>query len=201
MAAGSARSSRPMGSRERAQDSRRRRPVVQCLRGGRLFGGRGDPALRHRLDLLLEGTGLSDGIGPGGFGRGHCRGTSVAEAVRWCVAAGGNRGRRCGSCSGPSCRENGRGSRQREGLCRGACGDRRCSDRPRRRGIEPGRGPMVDCVTGVKVGASGSHRLRACTHLDVDREQVLEAAAIIGRCVEAGVGDLVGSATGPYSRG
>jgi len=55
--------------------------------------------------------------------------------------------------------------------------------------------------TGVKVGASGSHRLRACTHLDVDREQVLEAAAIIGRCVEAGVGDLVGSATGPYSRG
>ena len=54
---------------------------------------------------------------------------------------------------------------------------------------------------GVKVGASGSHRLRACTHLDVDREQVLEAAAIIGRCVESGVGDLVGSVTGPYSRG
>ena len=54
---------------------------------------------------------------------------------------------------------------------------------------------------GVKVGASGSHRLRACTHLDVDRDQVLEAAAIIGRCVESGVGDLVGSATGPYSRG
>ena len=54
---------------------------------------------------------------------------------------------------------------------------------------------------GVKIGASGSHRLRACTHLDVDRDQVIEAAAIIGRCVEAGVGDLVGSATGPYSRG
>ena len=54
---------------------------------------------------------------------------------------------------------------------------------------------------GLKVGASGTYRLRACTHLDIDREQVLEAAAIIGRSVEAGVGDLVGSATGPYSRG
>ena len=72
--------------------------------------------------------------------------------------------------------------------------------------IDPEIGDATQLATkalemGVKVGASGAHRLRACTHLDVDREQVLEAAAIIGRCVEAGVGDLVGSATGPYSRG
>ncbi|MFP6702584.1 MAG: low specificity L-threonine aldolase, partial [Planctomycetaceae bacterium] len=72
--------------------------------------------------------------------------------------------------------------------------------------IDPGIGDATQLAAkafemGVKVGASGSHRLRACTHLDVDREQVIEAAAIIGRCVEAGVGGLVGSATGPYSRG
>jgi len=54
---------------------------------------------------------------------------------------------------------------------------------------------------GLKIGASGSHRLRACTHLDVSREQVLEAVEIIGRSVAEGVGHLSGSATGPYARG
>jgi hypothetical protein len=35
--------------------------------------------------------------------------------------------------------------------------------------------------------AGGTHRLRACTHLDVDRAGVLEAAKAIRECLGAGV--------------
>ncbi len=54
---------------------------------------------------------------------------------------------------------------------------------------------------GVKIGASGAYRLRACTHLDVDRDDVLKAAEVIGQCMTEGLGEVVGAATGPYSRG
>ena len=54
---------------------------------------------------------------------------------------------------------------------------------------------------GVRMGAVGSHRLRACTHLDVDRDDVLKAAEIVRSCVEQGFQDVPGSATGPYVRG
>ena len=54
---------------------------------------------------------------------------------------------------------------------------------------------------GVKIGAAGQYRLRACTHLDVDRDQVLQAAETVQQCVQEGFADLVGSATGPYARG
>lgn len=72
--------------------------------------------------------------------------------------------------------------------------------------IDPERGDATQLAVraaeeGVKIGASGPQRLRACTHLDVTREDVLEAVEIIGGCVAQGVGHLVGSATGPYARG
>lgn len=53
---------------------------------------------------------------------------------------------------------------------------------------------------GVKVGASGAQRLRACTHLDVSRDDVSHAAEILRKTVQAGFRQYKGSATGPYSR-
>ncbi len=53
----------------------------------------------------------------------------------------------------------------------------------------------------VLINASGPQRLRACTHLDVDRAAVLRAAQIVRESVAAGFADLPGSATGPYARG
>lgn len=54
---------------------------------------------------------------------------------------------------------------------------------------------------GVIILACGPQRLRACTHLDVDRDDVLKAAETVAQCVEIGFRDLVGAATGPYVRG
>ena len=54
---------------------------------------------------------------------------------------------------------------------------------------------------GVIINSTGSHRLRGCTHLDVNREDVLKAAGIIGECVAEGFRELAGSVTGPYARG
>ncbi|MGH7200251.1 MAG: low specificity L-threonine aldolase, partial [Planctomycetaceae bacterium] len=54
---------------------------------------------------------------------------------------------------------------------------------------------------GVKIGANGPQRLRACTHLNVSEEDVLSAAEILRECLTGGVGELVGAATGPYARG
>lgn len=54
---------------------------------------------------------------------------------------------------------------------------------------------------GVRIGASGPQRLRACTHLDVTREDVLRAAEIVGECVAAGFRQMPGAPTGPYARG
>jgi threonine aldolase len=54
---------------------------------------------------------------------------------------------------------------------------------------------------GLRIGAVGKQRLRACTHLDVDREDVLEAAEIIRGSVADGFHQMAGSLTGPYARG
>jgi len=54
---------------------------------------------------------------------------------------------------------------------------------------------------GVRIGASGPQRLRACTHLDVSRQDVLGAAEAIAKCVKAGFRQMAGTATGPYARG
>lgn len=54
---------------------------------------------------------------------------------------------------------------------------------------------------GVLINACGPLRLRACTHLDVDRDDVEQAANAIRDAVTAGFADRTGSTTGPYSRG
>lgn len=53
---------------------------------------------------------------------------------------------------------------------------------------------------GVKIGASGPQRLRACTHLDVSHDSVLQAADILKQTVRAGFSQFKGSTTGPYAR-
>lgn len=53
---------------------------------------------------------------------------------------------------------------------------------------------------GVKIGASGPQRLRACTHLDICREDVSKTIDVMRKSVQAGIRQYKGSATGPYSR-
>lgn len=53
---------------------------------------------------------------------------------------------------------------------------------------------------GVKIGASGPQRLRACTHLDVTRDDMLKAADILRQTIKAGFSQYKGSTTGPYAR-
>jgi threonine aldolase len=72
--------------------------------------------------------------------------------------------------------------------------------------VDPERGDATQLSAelqkrGVRIGAMAPHRLRACTHLDVTRQDVLRAAEILRECMTAGLGQLVGSATGPYARG
>jgi threonine aldolase len=54
---------------------------------------------------------------------------------------------------------------------------------------------------GVRINATGPQRLRACTHLDVDREMVLRAAEAIAEVVAEGFAGAVGAELGPYARG
>lgn len=54
---------------------------------------------------------------------------------------------------------------------------------------------------GVLINASGPQRLRACTHLDVDRAAVLRAVDVLAESVAEGFAMLSGSETGPYARG
>jgi threonine aldolase len=53
---------------------------------------------------------------------------------------------------------------------------------------------------GVKIGAAGPQRLRACTHLDVRRADIPEVARILRETVQAGFRQFKGSSTGPYAR-
>ena len=53
---------------------------------------------------------------------------------------------------------------------------------------------------GVKIGACGPQRLRACTHLDVSRDDILQAADVLHQTVQASFDQHKGSATGPYAR-
>jgi threonine aldolase len=54
---------------------------------------------------------------------------------------------------------------------------------------------------GVRINPSGPQRLRACTHLDVSREDVLSAVAAIRESMSEGVRTVAGTAGGPYGRG
>jgi threonine aldolase len=54
---------------------------------------------------------------------------------------------------------------------------------------------------GVRINAAGPQRLRACTHLDVDREAVLRAAQAVADVVAEGFATASGAELGPYTRG
>ncbi len=54
---------------------------------------------------------------------------------------------------------------------------------------------------GVLINAGGKSRLRACTHLDASREDLLSAAKVLAECVQAGFSQFPGAASGPYARG
>jgi len=53
---------------------------------------------------------------------------------------------------------------------------------------------------GVRIGASGPQRLRGCTHLDVDRAMVLQAAEAVAEAVAEGLAGAIGAELGPYAR-
>ncbi|MCX7421331.1 MAG: beta-eliminating lyase-related protein [Planctomycetia bacterium] len=53
---------------------------------------------------------------------------------------------------------------------------------------------------GLKIGPSGPQRLRACTHLDVTREDMLKTADVLRQTFKAGFSQYKGSTTGPYAR-
>lgn len=73
--------------------------------------------------------------------------------------------------------------------------------------IDPEKGTAAELSArlrerGVFIGAMGSHRLRACTHLDVTRDDVLQAATVLRECLEhhTAASSPV-AAHGPYARG
>ena len=54
---------------------------------------------------------------------------------------------------------------------------------------------------GVRINSSGPQRLRACTHLDVDKEGVSRAAEAIRVCMAEGFDEMETEFLGPYARG
>lgn len=54
---------------------------------------------------------------------------------------------------------------------------------------------------GVGIGAMGDTRLRACTHLDISREQIEQVPGAVRDVLQSGLGRFEGIATGPYARG
>ncbi|MFG0333519.1 MAG: threonine aldolase family protein [Maioricimonas sp. JB049] len=51
----------------------------------------------------------------------------------------------------------------------------------------------------VNINPTGAQQLRACTHLDVDREGVLQAAAAIRACLAAGLRSSAATGSGAYA--
>ncbi|MEX1094487.1 MAG: GntG family PLP-dependent aldolase, partial [Planctomycetales bacterium] len=51
---------------------------------------------------------------------------------------------------------------------------------------------------GVLINSSGPRRMRACTHLDVSREDVLAATSVLAEIARAGAGEHAPVAAGPY---
>jgi threonine aldolase len=54
---------------------------------------------------------------------------------------------------------------------------------------------------GVRINATAPQRMRACTHLDVDREMVMRAAEAVAKAVAEGFAGAVSAELGPYARG
>jgi threonine aldolase len=53
---------------------------------------------------------------------------------------------------------------------------------------------------GVRINSSGPQRLRACTHLDVTRDDALRAAEAIRESLASGLREATAVAAGPYAR-
>ena len=53
---------------------------------------------------------------------------------------------------------------------------------------------------GVRIGAMGPHRMRACTHLDVTHEQVIQASDAVRECVQEGISQYATLPYGPFAR-
>ena len=53
---------------------------------------------------------------------------------------------------------------------------------------------------GVQIGAMGPHVLRACTHLDVDRDGVLKAIDAVRDCLASGISQFTAAPFGPFAR-
>jgi len=71
--------------------------------------------------------------------------------------------------------------------------------------VDPGVGDAAQMSAalrekGVRIGAMGPHRMRACTHLDVTREQVLQAADALRECVQQGISQFATLPYGPFAR-
>lgn len=63
--------------------------------------------------------------------------------------------------------------------------------------VEPGRGTSAQLSArllerGVRINPSGPQRLRACTHLDVKRVDLLRAAEAVRACMEQGISQASG---------
>ncbi len=54
---------------------------------------------------------------------------------------------------------------------------------------------------GVGIGAMGQTSLRACTHLDISREQIEQIPPAVRDALNSGINDHQGLETGPYARG
>jgi threonine aldolase len=52
---------------------------------------------------------------------------------------------------------------------------------------------------GVRINPSGPQRLRACTHLDVTRSDVLTAANAVRDCIASGISGATNSPSNPYA--
>lgn len=54
---------------------------------------------------------------------------------------------------------------------------------------------------GVGIGAMGQTSLRACTHLDISREQIEQIPPAVRDALNSGINDYQGLESGPYARG
>lgn len=72
--------------------------------------------------------------------------------------------------------------------------------------VDPDRGNAAQLSArlremDVNIGAMTGHTLRACTHLDVSRDEVLQAAERLKECMSSDLGELAGAAAGPFVKG
>ena len=189
---GERRRDRPVGARAQPGHAPGRRPADERRGGVGAAGARVGAALRHGLDLLLQGPGRAGGLGAGRIGRGDPQGAPAPQALRRRDAPGGDPRRGGALCPRASRRPPGRRPRPCPAAGRGVRGDRGLRAGIRAGRDEPGLGRWSTASLGtaaevaaylrshgILVSVLGPQVLRACTHLDVSREQVEYVAGVI----------------------